>query len=87
MAKILCLFSDMNFIKSFLYPHVFSAGRFGEKGKRDTPLSPKKYFNQMLLEYTQKFASDSDYIFFTHFVLQNSQLNEKINITMQKSTS
>ena len=30
---------------------------------RDVKLSPCRYFNQRLLNYTQKFASDPDYIF------------------------
>ena len=35
----------------------------GYKVRRKTPLSPVKYFNQKLLNYSQKFASDTDYIF------------------------
>lgn len=52
-----------------------STGKFGYKVKRDTSLSPKKYFDQLLLNNTQKFASDSDYIFYAHPVLQNIHLN------------
>ena len=29
-------------------------------------LSPAKYFNQRLLNFTQMFASDPDYVFFFH---------------------
>ena len=47
-------------------------------------LSPVKYFNQRLLNYKQKFASDSDYIFFAHSVTQHLNLNSRINIAMQK---
>ena len=50
-------------------------------------LSPVKYFNQRLLNYTQKFASDSDYIFFVHSVLQQQNLNSRISISMRKVTS
>ena len=38
-------------------------------------MTPSKYFNQRLLHYTQKFASDNDYIFFAHTVLQKLQLS------------
>ena len=34
--------------------------------------------------YSQTFASDSDYIFFAHSVLQKLQLNSQINIAMRK---
>ena len=46
--------------------HLFPTGRFSYKVKRNVPLTPSKYFNLRLLNYSQKFASDSirlDYIF------------------------
>ena len=46
--------------------------------------SKSRYFKQRLLNYSQKFASDSDYIFFAHPVLQELQLNSQINIAMRK---
>ena len=36
------------------------------------------------MNYSQKFASDSDYIFYVHSVLQKLQLNSQINIAMRK---
>ena len=66
------------------HPHLFPKGKFGYTWKRNKPLSPTKYFNQRLLNYTQKFASDSDYIFFAQSVLQHLNLNNSINIAMQK---
>ena len=50
-------------------------------------LFPSKYFNQGLLHYSQQFASDTDYIFFTHAVMQKIQLNDQINIAMKKIAS
>ena len=50
-------------------------------------LTPSKYFNQRLLHYSQQFASDIDYTFFTHAVTQKIQLNDQINIAMKKTTS
>ena len=50
-------------------------------------LSPSKYFNQRLLNYTQKFSSDSDYIFFAQSVIQKLNLSNQINIAMRKVTS
>jgi len=40
------------------HPFLFPTGRFGYTHVRDVKLSPCKYFNQRLLNYTQKFASD-----------------------------
>ena len=66
------------------HPHLFPKGKFGYTHKRNIPLSPTKYFNQRLLNYSQKFASDSDYIFFAQSVLQHLNLNNSINIAMKK---
>ena len=66
------------------HPHLFPTGKFGYKVDREVKLSPSKYFNQRLLNYTQKFACDSDYIFFAHQVLQQLNLRSKINIAMKK---
>ena len=52
------------YCEALAHPNLFPTGRFGYKSRRDVPLSPAKYFNQRLLNYTQKFASDSEYIYF-----------------------
>ena len=69
------------------HPHLFPTGQYGYKVEREIPLTPSKYFNQRLLHYTQKFASDNDYIFFAHTVLQKVQLSSQINIAMKKVLS
>ena len=66
------------------HPYLFPTGKFGYTSKRNVNLSPTKYFNQRLLNYKQKFASDSDYIFFAQAVTQHLNLNSRINIAMQK---
>ena len=63
---------------------MFPTGKYGYKFDRDIPLSPVKYINQRLLNYTQKFASDADYICFVHSILQQLSLKEKMDITMKK---
>ena len=65
------------------FPHLFPTGQNGYK----IPLTPSKYFNQRLPRYTQKFASDNDYIFFAHTVLQKVQLSSQIYIAMKKMLS
>ena len=41
------------------HPHLFPHGKFGLHAKRDVKLTHTKYFNQRLLNYTQRFASVS----------------------------
>ena len=55
--------------------------------KRDVPLTPSKYFNQKLRNYSLHFVSDLDYIFFAHSVMQKIQLNDQISIAMRTITS
>ena len=73
------------FCEELAFPHLFPRGRFGYKVARQIKLSPAKYFNQRLLNYSQLFASDPDYIFFALSVIQQSKLQSQINIAMKKS--
>ena len=75
------------FCEESAHPHLFPPGRYGYQIEREIPLSPSKYFNQRLLHYSQKFAADSDYIFFEQSVLQKVQLSSEINIAMKKVIS
>ena len=72
------------FCEELGHQHLFPTGQYGYKVGREIPLIPSKYFNQRLLHYTQKSASDNDYIFFAHTVLQKYQLSSLINIAMNK---
>ena len=80
-------FSHDLFCEELSHPHLFPLGKFGFQIKGHTSLSPTKYFNQRLLNYTQKFSSDSDYIFFAHKIMQSVNLNNQINIAMRKVAS
>ena len=77
------LLSD-EFCEELAHPHLFPTGKFGYKVEREIQISPSKYFNQRLLNYSQKFASDSDYIVFAHSVLQKLQLHSQIHIAVRK---
>ena len=66
---------------------LLPTGQCSYKVEREIPLTPSKYFNQRLLHYTQKSASDRHYIFFAHTVLQKVQLSSQINIAMKKVLS
>ena len=69
------------------HPYLFPTGKFGFQTKRKVYLTSTKYFNQPLLNDTQKFSSDSDYIFFVHSVMQKLNLSNQINIAIRKVTS
>ena len=66
---------------------MFATGQFGYNVKRDINLSASKYFNQQLLNYSQKLSGDSDCIFFAYAVLQRIQLNSQIKIAIRKVSS
>ena len=66
------------------HPHLFPHGKFGLHAERDIKLTHTKYFNQRLLNYTQRFSSDSDYVFFANFVSQQMNLRNQINVAMKK---
>ena len=72
------------YCEELAHPYLFPAGKFGYQVQREIRLTPVKYFNQRLLNYTQKFSSDSDYIFFVHSVMQQLNLCSRINIAMKK---
>ena len=66
------------------HPYLFLTGKFAYNVDREIYLSHVKYFNQRLLNYTQKCSADSDYIFFPHSVTEHLNLNSRINIAVQK---
>ena len=53
---------------------LFPQEKFGYNTERDVKLSPIKYFNQRLLNYTQMFASDPDYIFYALSLTQAAEI-------------
>ena len=68
------------------FPKIFFRGKFGYTVPREHHLTPKRYFNQRLLHFSQIFASNSDYIFFAQSLLEQRNLNEQINIPVKKVT-
>ena len=80
--KKVVLFLSDQYCEELAHPHMFPTGKFGYKVKWEIPLSAGKYFNQRLLNHSQVFASDSDYIFFAHAVPQRTQLNDQIGFAL-----
>ena len=81
--KPLSLIQDYK-CEELAHPYLFPTGQFGYKVERYVDISPNKYFNQRLLNYKQKFASESDYIFFAHSVYQQLNMTSRINIALRK---
>ena len=81
--KPMAFFSDQ-FCEELAFPYLFPTGKFGHKAGRPIQLTPTKYFNQRLLNYTQRFSSNADYIFFAHYILQQTNLFNQIHIATKK---
>ena len=77
-------FFNDEFCEEQAFPYLLPKGKFGYKVLRSVQLSPVKYFNQRLLNYTQRFSSNGDYIFFAHYVMQQINLFNQINIATSK---
>ena len=75
---------DQLFKNLGLYTFLFPTGKFGYKVGRPAHISPSKYFNQRLLNYTQRFSSNADYIFFAHYLMQQINLYNQINAAKKK---
>ena len=70
--------------EEWAFPKIFFRGKFGYTLPREHHLTLTKYFNQRLLNLSQTFASNSDYMFFAQSVLQQKNLNDQINIVLKK---
>ena len=73
-----------DFCEEQAFPFLLPTGKFGYKVERAVQLSPVKYFNQRLLNYTQRFSSNADYIFFAQYIMQQTNLFNQINIATCK---
>ena len=87
--KILCQesFTNDKFCEQLSHPHFFPTVKFGLQIKRKLQLSPSKYFNQRLRNFTENSSFDSDHIFFVQSVIKKLNLSNHINIAMRNVTS
>ena len=63
--------------------NIFFKRKFGYTFPCKHYLTPIKYFNLHLLNYAQKFASNSDHKFFAQSVLEQKKLSDQIDMTMK----
>ena len=66
------------------FPVLFPTGRFGFQCERDVKLSPVKYVNARLLNYTGRFASNSEYLFLMQYIVEHKKVSDSINIAPKK---
>ena len=66
------------------FPVLFPRGCFGYQVERDIQLSPTKYFNARLLNYTGRFAGNPEYLFFAQYITEQKKVQNSINIAPKK---
>ena len=67
------------------FPTLFPTGKYGFHVVRQVPLSPVKYFNARLLNYTGRFAMNPEYLFLAQFVVEQKKVLDSISIALRKS--
>ena len=77
------IMTDMK-CEQLAFPVLFPKGCFGYTEERKIKLSPVKYFNAHLLHYSGRFATNSEYLFFVQFVLEQKKVADSINIALKK---
>lgn len=82
-VKFHYLFLMMTFVRNWLFGNLLTNSKFGYQVKPDIPISPVKYFNQRLLDYDQRFASNQDCIF-CKSIIEWYNIWSFINIAMHK---
>lgn len=66
-------------------PYLFPSGCFSWNDNRDTRITLSRYFNNRLMNTDDRFAKDSNYIFFSQFMSDLNQVIEKTQISIRKS--
>ena len=69
------------------FPVLLPRGKFGYHHERAIKLSPVKYFNARLLHHSGRFATNSEYLFFAQFIIEQKKVFDSINIAIKKIQS
>ena len=70
--------------KIWPFPVIFPKGRFRYMVERAVCLSPTRYFNARLSNYSNRFAMNADYLFFAQFIKEQEKESDSINIAVTK---
>ena len=75
------------FSEMLSFPAQFPTGRFGHTDlDRKQFITPKKYFNQRVLNTDPRFARNIVYLFYSQYFTEMKQLVDSVNIAMRKGT-
>ena len=77
-------FMQDKYCEELAFRVLFPMGRFGYQVERRVKLSPTKYFNARLLNYTGKFAANPEYLFFAQYITEQKKVQDSINIALKK---
>ena len=66
-------FMKDKYCEEMAFPTLFPKGKFGYQIERAVPLSPTKYFNARLLNYTGRFSSNPEYLFFAQYITEQKK--------------
>ena len=69
------------------FPHLFPTGKFSWNERRDVKISLSRYFNNRLMNADNRFARDTNYIFFCQYLSELKQVIDKTQISIRKSLS
>ena len=84
--KPLSMLTD-TFSEVLSFPAQFPTGRFGlTDPDRKQFITPKKYFNQRVLNTDPRFARNIDYLFYSQYFTEMKQVVDSVNIAMRKGT-
>ncbi|XP_065942676.1 uncharacterized protein [Magallana gigas] len=69
------------------FPYHFPSGNFSFDEQRDKRLTLARYFNNRLMNADNRFAKDTNYIFFSQYLSELNQVIEKTQISIRKTIS
>jgi len=74
------------FFEELAFPDKFPLGSGGfASQKRRVRLTPRKYFNQRVLDLDGRFAKDTDYLFAAQYAVENKQVRDNVNIMLRQT--
>jgi len=74
------------FFEELAFPDKFPLGSGGfASQKRRVRLTPRKYFNQWVLDQDGRFAKDTDYLFAAQYAVENKQVRDNVNVMLRQT--
>ena len=67
------------------FPNLFPTGKYGFDVSRPRKLSLRKYFQARLTSFDNRFASNTEYLFYAQYLVEHKQVTDNINIALRKA--